>query len=352
MKSSERKVPEHTALTAPPSWHQFSDYRWNFILGPHSLLIGSPCACRTPQISPTFLVTPQRSPSSSYFWTFSFRSMTIDTVIDLRQRAGELAQRLGSLGHFLSAAHELLDIIRHLSSENLLQHSRKIVTLVEISRATLTRAGLKLHLFTSCAPALRNYKTLYFDLLRALRERQEVIVNSDDLKDRVNRLLMPLSTWLVIHRKDSPSMVPSSVPVSPNVDTMTSPSTEASKVRTISVNRPSATAHPVPAPEELMPPPMSLPHRFQQSPSTSPRGLPLILQPDPNQRSGVIRMARTRSPRPVPLVEPELMEQPPEQPPASPVVVPRRTQRFGIFCTGPSGSGARRRGLSVPRSGP
>ncbi len=99
--------------------------------------------------------------------------------------------------------------------------------------------------------------------------------------------------------------------------------------------------------------PTSLPHRFQHSPSTSPRGLPLILQPDPNQRSGVIRMARTRSPRPVLLVEPELMEQPPE-PAASPVIVPRRTQRFGIFCTGAGGSGtpSRRRGLSVPRSGP
>ena len=97
--------------------------------------------------------------------------------------------------------------------------------------------------------------------------------------------------------------------------------------------------------------PTSLPHRFQQSPSTSPRGRPLILQPDPNQRSGVIRMARTRSPRPVFLEEPEIMELPPE-PSARPIVVPRRTQRFGIFCTGASGSSARRRGLMVPRSGP
>lgn len=278
--------------------------------------------------------------------------MTVDTVVDLRQRAGELAQRLGSLGHFLSAAHELLDIIRHLSSEILLRHSRKIVTLVEISRATLTRAGLKLHLFTSCASTLRNHKTLYFDILRALRERQEIIDNSDNLKDRVSRLLMPLSTWLVIHRKDSPSMVPSPVPVSPNVDSTTpSPPPEASQVRTTSVNLLSATAQPMPAPEQLMPPPTTLPHRFQQSPSTSPRGRSLILQPDPNQRSGVIRMARTRSPRPVLLEEPVLMELPPE-PAASPIVVPRRTQRFGIFCTGASGSGARRRALTVPRSGP
>ena len=266
------------------------------------------------------------------------------------------------------------------------------LVLFQISRATLTRAGIKLHLFTSCTPALRNYKTLYFDILRALQERQEVIFDSDNLKgssylpcgshyyscshvttDRVSRLLMPLSTWLVIHRKDSPSMVPSSVPISPNVDTTPSPPPEASNVRTNSVNRPSATAHPVPAPEELMPrtlpsppynshrdqslmtypliAPTSLPHRFHHSPSTSPRGRSLILQPDPNQRSGVIRMARTRSPRPVPLAETELMEQPPE-PAASPVFVPRRTQRFGIFCTGAGGNGTRRRGLTLPRSGP
>jgi hypothetical protein len=52
--------------------------------------------------------------------------MTVDRVVDLRQRAGELAQRLGSLSHFLSAAPELLDIIHHLSSEILLRHSRKV----------------------------------------------------------------------------------------------------------------------------------------------------------------------------------------------------------------------------------
>jgi hypothetical protein len=56
------------------------------------------------------------------------------------------------------------------------------LVLFQISRATLTRAGIKLHLFTSCTPTLRNYKTLYFDILRALRERQEVIVNSDNLQ--------------------------------------------------------------------------------------------------------------------------------------------------------------------------
>ena len=52
----------------------------------------------------------------------------------------------------------------------------------QISRTTLTRAGLRLYSFTSCIPALRNYKALYFDILRALQERQDVIVDSENLK--------------------------------------------------------------------------------------------------------------------------------------------------------------------------
>ena len=52
--------------------------------------------------------------------------MPVDTVVDLRQRAGDLAHRLGYLSHFVPAARELLDIIHHLSSEILLRHNRKV----------------------------------------------------------------------------------------------------------------------------------------------------------------------------------------------------------------------------------
>jgi hypothetical protein len=58
--------------------------------------------------------------------------MPVDTVIDLRQWAGNLAYRLGSLNRFMSAAQELLDIIHHLSPEILLRHSRKVGS--ELSR--------------------------------------------------------------------------------------------------------------------------------------------------------------------------------------------------------------------------
>jgi hypothetical protein len=60
----------------------------------------------------------------------------------------------------------------------------------QISRTTLTRAGLKLHSFTSCVPALRNYKALYFDILRALQERQEAIVDSENLRGSKNVCLV------------------------------------------------------------------------------------------------------------------------------------------------------------------
>jgi hypothetical protein len=144
------------------------------------------------------------------------------------------------------------------------------------------RAGIKLHLFTTCSPALRHYKTLYFDILRALRECQSLISTSDNLRgtdiclvgliivagshaaaDRVSRLLMPLSTWLVVHRGDSPPVTPlsPSVAASPRRDASSSPPTETSQTPETSqtlrkrIRSPSAAAHrdPVLAPEELMP---------------------------------------------------------------------------------------------------
>ncbi|KAI0248405.1 hypothetical protein BJV78DRAFT_1354930 [Lactifluus subvellereus] len=262
--------------------------------------------------------------------------MPVDTLVDLRQWAGELAYRLGSLSHFVAAARELLDIIHHLSSEILLRHSRKIVTLVEISQATLTRAGLKLHLLTSRSSALQNYKTLYFDILRALRGRRELISNSDNLKDRVSRLLMPLSTGLVIHQGDSPPVTsfPPSVAVSSDRDVPSSSPPEAAQAPRRTVRRPSV-GDPAPAPEELMPPPSSLPHRFRQPPSITPRGWG-SLQADYNPSSGSIRMARTRSPRPLHCADSEPPAELSEVVP--PVIAQRRTQRFGIFCTAANGS--------------
>lgn len=123
---SERKVPEHTALAAPPSWHKCFDYRY-FILGPHSFTYRLALLLPHSQNFSRFL-TPHRPsslPPSSFLDSY-IPFMPVDTVVDLRRWAGELAYRLGSLSHFMAAARELLDIIHHLSSEILLQHGRKV----------------------------------------------------------------------------------------------------------------------------------------------------------------------------------------------------------------------------------
>lgn len=342
------------------------------------LLIAFPCACRTPPISSDSYLRHSRRPSLPPLLIYPSSSlafcpsppsllMPVDTLVDLRQRAGDLAHRLGYLSHFIPAARELLDIIHHLSSEILLRHNRKIVTLVEISRATLTRAGLKLYPFASCIPALRNYKAVYFDILRALQKRQDVIVDCDNLRDRVSRLLMPLSTWLVIHKEDSTSATPFSNPASLNRDVTTPPTPpemfHLQHGKSSPIRRPPPAAHSTTAaPEELMPPPSSLPHRFQQPPSTTPRGWHLLQADHSNQTPGAIRMARTRIPRPPPpCEEPELEPEPDTrlgvtqaEPPPPPIITQRRSQRFGIFLTAANGgaSGGRQRSLAVPRSSP
>lgn len=134
---SWKGIPEHTAMAAPTSWHQSSDYSC-FILGPHSFAYSLPLRLPHAPNFIRFLLTPPPTfflpfpplPSlpSLAFFSDSLVSllMPVDTVVDLRQRAGDLAHRLGYLSHFISAAQELLDIIHHLSSEILLRHNRKV----------------------------------------------------------------------------------------------------------------------------------------------------------------------------------------------------------------------------------
>ncbi|KAI0281944.1 hypothetical protein BGY98DRAFT_1094556 [Russula aff. rugulosa BPL654] len=154
---------------------------------------------------------------------------------------------------------------------------------------------------------------------------------------------MPLSTWLVIHKEDSTPTTPFSNPASLNRD-MTLPPTspemfhlQHGKSSHIPSRRPTATTHSTTAaPEELMPPPSSLPHRFQQPPSTTPRGWHLVQADHTNQTSGTIRMARTRIPRPPPPceeleLEPELdtrLGVTQVEPPPPPIIRQRRSQRF------------------------
>lgn len=76
--------------------------------------------------SSSFLPFPLLLFFSRAFPFFHPSPMSGDTIVDLRQRAGDLAHRLGSLSHFMPAAQELLDIIHRLSSEILMRHNRKV----------------------------------------------------------------------------------------------------------------------------------------------------------------------------------------------------------------------------------
>jgi len=135
VKRERENVPEGTALVAPPSWHRCSHFSLLYSgPRPHSFTysLALPPAARSRVSSASFLRHRHR-PSfpfpSSYFPApslFHPSLMSVDTVIDLRQRAGDLAHRLGSLSHFMPAAQELLDIIHRLSSEILMRHNRKV----------------------------------------------------------------------------------------------------------------------------------------------------------------------------------------------------------------------------------
>jgi hypothetical protein len=85
-----------------------------------------------------------------------------------------------------------------------------------------------------------------------------IVTHSHAATDRVSRLLMPLSTWLVIHKEDSTSTTPFSNPTSLNRD-VTPPPTSPDMFhlqhgKSSHIRRPPATAHSTTAaPEELMP---------------------------------------------------------------------------------------------------
>ena len=85
-----------------------------------------------------------------------------------------------------------------------------------------------------------------------------IVTHSHVATDRVSRLVMPLSTWLVIQKQDSTSATPFSNPASLNRD-MTIPPTSPEMFhlqheKPSHIRRPPATTHSTTAaPEELMP---------------------------------------------------------------------------------------------------
>lgn len=266
--------------------------------------------------------------------------MSFFLVADLQVETKELARCLSSLHRFMTAAETLLNNIRALSRYQFRQQSAKIVTLIEIARATLLKMDIKLYTFSPCTSQLRPYKTIYLDILRALKERQNDV--SDSIrKGRIDTLLQPFSSWLVVSsgNASSETSLPSA---SPPLSLRPS-----SLYKTIHHECPARTRRSSPAPSDSsMPPPSKLPWQYESSSQSctlansrlAGRGRKL-------ERTKCFSYARTRSPPrqrcPMPcpddLVEVE-HDDDMESVPIPIFSVPPSRRNFGIFCTGSKSS--------------
>ncbi|KAG1768041.1 hypothetical protein EV702DRAFT_743397 [Suillus placidus] len=116
-------------------------------------------------------------------------------ALDCREVLQYLADRLGSLSHFLDGINDVIQI-NHLEDRELQYHGRKIIALTEAARMTLKREGVALYLFVLCPEELLPYKSAYFKLLVSIRRRRPAF--PADLRDRIASLLSALESNFVI----------------------------------------------------------------------------------------------------------------------------------------------------------
>ncbi|KAF9221827.1 hypothetical protein BS17DRAFT_784776 [Gyrodon lividus] len=129
--------------------------------------------------------------------------LEMSTPVGIQKFAIDIAYRLSSLRNFLEASEDLLRYNNLLTDADIQRHGRKLLAMMEVARTTLNGVGLKLHLFTSCSPKYQPYKSAYFKML-VLMIRQHQHQFHPDLRGRVDRLLLPLNTRLVIWRNHDP----------------------------------------------------------------------------------------------------------------------------------------------------
>ncbi|EIW76629.1 hypothetical protein CONPUDRAFT_146455 [Coniophora puteana RWD-64-598 SS2] len=304
---------------------------------------------------------------SSFVTSTSSSSSNIERITStrrLRQISLDLANNLSSLSSFLPAAQQveiLMTRIRFTLSQ-FRQHGKRLIALMEIARSTLTRAGVKLHLFTSCPEHLLAYKSQYFKLLLLLQYHRPHF--APELRARLHRLLLPLSTRLVIHRKSDPSDPFSELGIdkalvraslsgasSPTLGDKqpqhsVSPS-DASRSVTPSLGSPSRTSSP-PSEATLMPPPDAFPDKVTEHPLTALQRKYLL-------NSSLLRAtvaathvhpANPHRQHPKAAAEPALepsVDAPGPMAPRRNFHGPRRKQ-FGIFCTRKQAGHLARRG--------
>ncbi|KAG2130376.1 hypothetical protein DEU56DRAFT_468306 [Suillus clintonianus] len=134
---------------------------------------------------------------SPFTHTYSLLIMNNDIppALGRRRVTLELTERLCSQKHFLDGINDLLKF-GHSQDSELQRHGRKIIALTEVARSTLTRVGVKLYLFVICSQTFLPLKSAYFKMLVFIRSRKHAFPS--ELDDRINRLLHPLRTHLVI----------------------------------------------------------------------------------------------------------------------------------------------------------
>ncbi|KAG1816708.1 uncharacterized protein BJ212DRAFT_1352698 [Suillus subaureus] len=120
----------------------------------------------------------------------------ITPTLDCRRVTMELTERLCSQKHVRDGINDLLKFSRSEDSE-FRRYGRKIIALTEVARSTLTRVGVKLYLFVVCPQTLLPLKSAYFKMLILIRRRKHAFPL--ELDERINRLLLPLYTHLVIY---------------------------------------------------------------------------------------------------------------------------------------------------------
>ncbi|KAI9463470.1 hypothetical protein HD554DRAFT_2222602 [Boletus coccyginus] len=244
--------------------------------------------------------------------------------MSVQKFAIDVAHRLSSLRNFLEASEDLCRYNERLTDADVQRHGRKLLATMEVARTTLNQAGVKLHLFTSCPPKYQPYKSAYFRML-ALIIRQNQDQFSTELQGRVARLLLPLTTQLVIWRNHDPYAQLGIADLMKDINSRSRPQNKPQLEQ--------STGAAVP----LRVPPWPLNNIAASMPP--PDAFPPKVKEDKRTKKSLLDLAARRS-RPVhkqypARPEPDTQSLPSDDDePSAPRLPTRARRHFGIFCTG------------------
>ncbi|KAF8439800.1 hypothetical protein L210DRAFT_867479 [Boletus edulis BED1] len=248
--------------------------------------------------------------------------------MSVQKFAINVAYRLSSLRNFLEASQELCHYSEQLTDADIQCHARKLLALMEVARTTLNRAGVKLHLFTSCPPKYQPYKSAYFRLLvLIIRQNQDQFPTELQGKGRrVDRLLLPLTTQLVIWRSHDPYAQLGIADLMKNINSRSRPQREPPQLEQPGRTAVSLRVPPWPLNDiaASMPPPDAFPPKVTEDKRRKRSLLDLVAR-----RSRPVHKQHPPRPeletKPLPDEDDELI---------SPRLLTRMRRHFGIFCTG------------------